>query len=336
MAEKRTVRVALVGAGGMASRYHHPSLASFPDVEIGAICDIVEPKARQNAERFGIPRVYTDYKRMLEEVDPEAVWVLMPPQHLYEPAATVLHQGRHLFIEKPLALTTVQARTLAYFAEQRHCLTSVGFQRRHVPAMTDLRRRVEERGPIHHASVKFVKSTRNLETHAGFYDGAIDPLTSDGIHAVDLLRWLCGGEVVDVHASVRTRYIVGPIANEYIALVTFTSGAVGLLQSSYVTGRRIFCSEFHAKNVTAYVDAEGESSIVFDDGETESRSSKEWGTAGGAKGDSQEHWLGFWHENRHFIDCVQSGTLPSAHFGDAVKSMELVDRILHGGVVTRN
>src|SRR4030095_3924852 len=106
--------------------------------------------------------------------------------------------------------------------DRRHCLRSVVSRRRHVPAMTDLRRGVEERGPIHHASVKFVKSTRNLETHAGFYDGAIDPLTSDGIHAVDLLRWLCGGEVVDVHASVRTRYIVGPIANEYIALVTFT------------------------------------------------------------------------------------------------------------------
>jgi predicted dehydrogenase len=326
---RRTVRVALIGAGGMASRYHHPSLASFPDVEIAAICDLVEPKARQSAERFDIPRVYTDYKQMLAEVDPEAVWVLMPPQHLYEPAAAVLHQGRHLFVEKPLALTTVQARTLAYFAEERKCLTMVGFQRRHIPAMTDLRRRVEERGPIHHASVKFVKATRNLATHAGFYDGAIDPLTSDGIHAVDNLRWLCGGEVVDVAASVRTRYIPGPIPNEYIALITFSSGAVGLLQSSYVTGRRIFSAEFHAQNVTAYVDADAESSIVFDDGEVETRPSREWGAAGGAKGDSPEHWLGFWHENRHFVDCVQEGRLPTSHFGDAVKSMELVDRILH-------
>jgi predicted dehydrogenase len=332
--EKRTVRVALIGAGGMASRYHHPSLASFPDVEIAAICDMIEPKARQNAERFGIPKVYTNYKQMLEEVDPEAVWVLMPPQHLYEPAAAVLHQGRHLFIEKPLALTTVQARMLAYFAEERGCLTMVGFQRRHIPAMTDLRRRVEERGPIHQAFVKFVKATRDLNTTAGFYDGAIDPLTSDGIHAVDTLRWLCGGEVVNVTASVRTRYIPGPIPNEYIAMITFSTGAVGLLHSSYVTGRRIFCSEFHAQNATAYVDAEGESSIVFDDGPIEERSSKEWGTARGAKGDSPEHWLGFWHENRHFIDCIQSGTQPTSHFADAVKSMELVDRILHAGNVT--
>jgi predicted dehydrogenase len=206
----------------------------------------------------------------------------------------------------------------------------VGFQRRHVPAATDLRRRVEARGPIHHATVSFLKATRDLNTTAGFYDGVIDPLTSDGIHAVDTLRWLCGGEVVDVHAVVRRRYIPGPIPNEYTALITFSSGAVGVLQSSYVTGRRVFRVEFHGKNATAYVDPDQESAIVFDDGEPETRPSRDWGTAGGAPGTSSEHWLGFWHENRHFVDCLQEGRLPTSHFGDAVKSMELVERIARG------
>ncbi|HEX2326507.1 MAG TPA: Gfo/Idh/MocA family oxidoreductase [Chloroflexota bacterium] len=326
----RKIRVALIGAGGMANRYHYPSLATFPDLEIAASCDLIPEKARGTAERFGIPRVDTDYRRMLAEVDPEAVWVLMPPQHLYEPVSAALQQGRHVFIEKPLALTTVQARMLAYFAETRGLQTMVGFQRRHIPAVTDLRRRVEQRGPIHYATVSFLKATRDLSAHAGFYDGAIDPLTSDGIHAVDNLRWLCGGEVVDVHAVVRRRYIPGPIPNEYTALITFSSGAVGVLQSSYVTGRRIFRVEFHGRNATAYVDADADSSLVVDDGAPEGRPSKDWGTAGGAPGSSPEHWLGFWHENRHFVDCLQEGRLPTSHFGDAVKSMELVERILRG------
>ena len=244
---------------------------------------------------------------MLDEVDPEAVWVLMPPQHLYEPVTTALHQGRNVFIEKPLALTTMQARMLAYFAEERSVLTMVGFQRRHIPAVTDFRKRVEARGPIHGATVTFYKATKNLNTHSGFYDGAIDPLTSDGIHAVDNLRWLSGGEVVDVHSVVRRRYIPGPVPNEYNALITFSSGAVGVLQSSYVTGRRIFRVEFHGRNGTAYIDADRESAVVFDDGELETRPSRDWGKDGGAPGTSSEHWLGFWHENRHFIDCVPGG-----------------------------
>jgi predicted dehydrogenase len=331
VASKRRIKGAFIGAGSLANRYHYPSVASFADVELAAVCDLIADKAQQTAQRFGVPRVYTNYRQMLEEVDPEAVWVIMPPQHLYEPVTTILRQGRHVFIEKPPALTTVQARMLAYFAEQHRCLTMVGFQRRHIPAMTALRARVEARGPIHHAAVSFLKSTRRLDTHAGFYDGAIDPLTSDGIHAVDNVRWLCGGEVVDVHATVRQRYVPGPVPNEFVALITFSSGAVGVLQSSYLTGRRIFCAEFHGKNVTAYVDADRESWIVFDDGQPEVQPSTAWGTAGGAKGDSPEHWLGFWHENRHFVDCIQDGRPPTSHFGDAVKTMELVDRIYRAG-----
>ena len=62
-----SVRVALDGAGVMANRYHYPSLAEFPDVELVGISDLVEAKARQTATRFGIPdsAVYVDYRRML-------------------------------------------------------------------------------------------------------------------------------------------------------------------------------------------------------------------------------------------------------------------------------
>jgi len=91
------VRVALVGAGAMAGRYHYPSLASFNDVELVGISDLIEDKARAAANRFGIPEqaVYVDYRRMLAETGPDAVYILMPPQILYEPAHFALTQGLH-------------------------------------------------------------------------------------------------------------------------------------------------------------------------------------------------------------------------------------------------
>ncbi len=326
------VRVALIGGGGMASRYHHPSLASFPDVDLVAACDLIEDKARQTATRFGIPanRVYTDYRKMLAEMQPQAVYVLMPPQHVYEPAANVLKQGCHLFVEKPLALTTNQARMLAYTAGEHNCLTMVGFQRRYIPAATALRQRVEERGAIHFAEVAFLKSSRGLDTPAGFYDGAIDPLTSDGIHAVDNLRWLCGGEVEEVRADARKRYVPGPVGNAFFALVNFSSGAVGTVHYNTVTGRRVFRAEFHGPNATAYVDADRDSFFVADDGEPDVKPSKHFGQQFARPGEEPQpyHWLGFWQESRHFIDCIKSGQQPSSHFADAVKSMELVERIL--------
>ena len=328
MSETR-VRVALIGAGSMATNYHHPSLASLPDVELVAICDLIPEKASRAAERLQIPRIYDDYRRMLAEVESEAVYVLMPPQHVYEPALYVLNRGRHLFVEKPLGLTTHQAQMLAHTAAEHNCLSMVGFQRRFVPAMTLLRRRVEERGPIDFAEVAFLKSTSDLDQPADFYDGAIDQLTSDGIHAVDNLRWLCGGDVVDVHADVRRRHVPGPAPNGYFAFVTFSTGAVGTVHYSTTTGRRIFRAEIHGKNVTAYVDADRESFLVLDNGSPEVASSRDFGHSALRPAEELQprHWLGFWHESRHFIDCVKAGRQPSSHFADAVKSMELVDRI---------
>jgi predicted dehydrogenase len=321
-------RVALIGAGEMANRYHYPSLASFADVELVGISDLLEDKALATAARLHIPasRVFRDFRRMLCETEPEAVYVLMPPQHLYEPVHEVLTRGLHVFIEKPLALTPSQARMLAYTAAEHGCLTMVGFQRRFVPAVTALRQRLEERGPIQSADVAFLKSTPDLSQPAGFYNGAIDPLTSDGIHAVDNLRWLCGGEVEEVHAAVRTRYIPGPVPNAYSALVTFSNGSVGTVHYNLVTGRRIFRAEFHAQNVSVAVDADRQSSIVADNGELEVYQSTEFGRSALAAGEElqPQHWLGFWHENRHFIDSIHAGTQPSSCFADAVKSMELV------------
>jgi predicted dehydrogenase len=315
----------------MACRYHYPSLASFDDVELVGISDLIEDKAQAAAVRFGIPAsaVYVDYRRMLAETAPDAVYVLMPPQMLYEPAHHVLTQGMHLFVEKPLALTTTQARMLAWTAGEHDCLTMVGFQRRFVPAATALRAEIEKHGPIHFADVSFLKGTPDLTVPAGFYNGAIDPLTSDGIHAVDTLRWLCGGEVEEVQVQVRQRGVAGPVPNAYSALISFSSGAVGSVHYNLATGRRIFRTEFSALNATAYVDADRESWFVTGDGEPEVTPSVEFGRAAAGAGQEPQphHWLGFWHEHRHFIDCVVSGAQPGSHFGDAVKSMELVERI---------
>lgn len=321
------VRAAFIGAGSLANTYHYPSITNLPDVDLAALCDLVPEKGQKTAEKWGVPKVYTDYKKMLEEIDPQVVYVIMPPQYLFEPVSYALKQRRNVFIEKPPALTIFQTQVLAHFAELNGCLTQVGFQRRHVPALVALKQRVDARGPVHTVMVNFLKATRQMDRQAGLYDGAIDPLTSDGIHAVDLLRYLAGGEVQRVSSDVRTRYVPGPIANAVTAHVVFDNGAVGMLHFSYVTGRRIFRAEIHGQNVTAYVDPDRDSYIVADDGQPEIFETRSFGEALGGR---PEHWLGFWHEHRYFIDCVKANRLPSSNFTDSIKTMKLVERIYQG------
>lgn len=318
MSETKKTRVALIGAGGMANSVHYPSLAEFDDVELVGLCDMVEEKLHKTAERFGISRTFTDYRQMLDETEPEAVYILMPPHHVFDLAVTCLTRGQHVFIEKPPGVTTTQTRSLARLAEKHDCLTMVGFQRRFCPLLVEAKRRVEERGPIIQCLARFVKSGGS----APYYNGAIDILTCDAIHAVDMLRWM-GGEVRSVSSTVSSFY--AEIDNAFNALVEFESGAVGMLLTNWVTGRRTYAVEMHAHNITAHAEPD-DRAVFYQDGDT---AGEELLSADAASSSEMRKYVGFTAESRHFIDCIQRGEQPQTHFADAVKSMELVDRIYH-------
>src|SRR5688572_21571735 len=65
MIEKSKVRVAMIGAGGMANNVHYPSLASFADVEIAAICDLDEQRLQTTADKYNVQGRYTNYRKMV-------------------------------------------------------------------------------------------------------------------------------------------------------------------------------------------------------------------------------------------------------------------------------
>ncbi|MBO0813108.1 MAG: Gfo/Idh/MocA family oxidoreductase [Microlunatus sp.] len=77
------VRVAVVGAGQMANRVHYPSLAATPDVEIVGICDLDESRMTETADRYHIENRFTDYRRLVDAVAPDAVYVIGQPEFMY-------------------------------------------------------------------------------------------------------------------------------------------------------------------------------------------------------------------------------------------------------------
>lgn len=310
------VRVACIGAGNLANAFHYPSLKGFDDVELVGLCDIVPDKLQQTAEKFEIERTYSDYRKMLDETSPDAVYILMPPHHVFDLAADCLNRGHHIFIEKPPGLTTLQTRSLARLAEKNDRLTMAGFQRRYCPLLIEAKRQAEERGPIIQCLARFVKSGGT----APYYGGAIDILTCDAIHAVDLLRWM-GGEVKHVASTVGSYY--SEVDNAFNALVEFESGGVGMLLTNWVTGRRTYAAEMHSRDFTVYADPD-DKAVFYCDGDTEGTELK---TTDAAGSELDRDYVGFAPESRHFMDCIKANVQPQTNFADAVKTMELVDRI---------
>lgn len=310
------LRVAMIGAGAMANKVHYPSLASFDDVEIAAVCDRDAERLNDTAEKYGVSARYADYKVMVEETAPDAVYAIGDPDVLYPVWFWCLERGLNLFIEKPMGLTLHQARSLAYLAEKHGCITQVGFQRRTCPLLVHLHQSCLERGPTTHAVCEFYKCSPEP------FLGARDHMMDDGVHAIDTLRWLCGGEVVEIQSQ--TMSVGTPDINFLTALLRFDTGATGVLINSWTSGRRIFRVEMHAPCICAEADPEGQG-ILYADGDTQGVVSNTREVSGS---DELYGFGGFRDKSREFLDCVRSGSRPGSHFGDALKTMEVAEKIL--------
>jgi virulence factor len=313
---RRKVKVAMIGAGAMANRVHYPSLSSFKDVIIAGICDLDEARLTQTADQFNIEGRFTDYRKMVEQVAPDAVYAVGPPHILYDIWVWCLQQGLNLCIEKPMGITLHQAQCLAYLAEQHGNITQVSFQRRCCPLIVKLREECLQRGPITHAVATFYKCEPKPML------GARDHMMDDGVHAIDTLRWMCGGEVVRIHPV--TRRVGTPDINALYVLLEFDNGATGVMLNSWVSGRRIFRVEMHAPGVCAEADLEGKGAL-FADGDTAGT----WYDTAEVAG-SEEFYVhgGFQAKNREFIDAVKAKRQPPSCFADALKTMEIAESIL--------
>lgn len=316
---RKKIRVAIVGAGGRAVSTHYPALSDIPAAEVVAVAELDDNRLHAAANQFGIKGRYTDYVEMIEREKPHVVYVIMPPHQLHDVAATVIELGCHLFIEKPPAVTAEQVRQLAILARRHKVLTGVTFQRRFSPLIRRGKQLCEKRGEIHTAHAAFYK---NWVGAAPYYRGAMDMLTCDGIHAVDTLRYLCGGEVESVASD--SRRLDAEHWNVHLAMVKFSSGVTGLLLTNFMTGRRMFTVEVHAPGVSFFGDPE-EGGKLYADNKIDPVETLDPFELSGSK--EAYRAFGGYDTNCHFIECVQKNQQPETNFDDALKTMKLVDAV---------
>ncbi|MDQ2730399.1 MAG: Gfo/Idh/MocA family oxidoreductase [Armatimonadota bacterium] len=290
------IRAVVIGAGSMANAVHYPSLSHMEDVEIAAICDVAEAALHSTADKYQIEARFNNYRQMIETTAPDAVYAIGPPPAMYDIWVWCLQQGLNLYIEKPLGVTLHQAQILAYLAEKHQVTTQVSFQRRTCPLLTMLHGECICHGPVSHAVCSFYKS------EAGPHLGPLGRVIDDGVHAIDTLRWICGGEVVDVQPGLR--HIGGPDVNLALALLHFENGATGVLMNNWNSGRRIFRVEIHAPGICAEGDPEGEGRL-YAGGDTQGT---HYTTREAAGSDQLYVYGGFLAKHREFIDAIRAGT----------------------------
>jgi myo-inositol 2-dehydrogenase / D-chiro-inositol 1-dehydrogenase len=201
-AESRPVRLGVIGVGNRGTALLR-GLLELPGTPIVAVCDF-DPRHRQRGQgivdkaRGSKPEAYEDPRRVLERPDVDAVVVALPCDLHESTYRDAIVAGKHLYAEKPLALTLAGCDRLMAEAEKvPGQVVHLGFQRRSNPRFqdgVDLIRR-GELGPLIEARATWASSNGPVSGHGGWLgrrDRSGDWMIEQGVHIWDVLRWFTG------------------------------------------------------------------------------------------------------------------------------------------------
>lgn len=236
------MKYALIGCGRIAT--NHVKAVVNNKLEFAAVCDVVPEQMEALLAKHGLEKDssiarYTDYKKMIEEVQPELVGIATESGIHAEIALYCIDHGVNCIIEKPIAMSMEDADEIVRRSEEKHVKVAACHQNRFNIAVQEARKALEAGrfGKLSHGSIH-VRWNRNQN----YYDQAPwrGKWASDGgalmnqcIHGIDLLRWMFGDEVEEVYGSTRQQFHHYLEAEDVgMAVVKFKNGAIATIEGT--------------------------------------------------------------------------------------------------------
>ena len=227
-------------------------------VELTAIADIDERRARRAAEEFGARHWYTDHRALLARDDVHIVSLCLPHHVHRDVAIEAARAGKHVLCEKPLALDVGEADAMIAAAREAGVHLGVIFQHRWDPPFQRLRRAIDRRafgqlllGHVFHrcrnlTAVEFRDAWRE---HGKTVGGGV--IMMQTIHFLDILLW-CLGPVQSVTARVDALVLKRDVEDTGSAVLRFRSGAIGsVVTTEAIETERISRLEIHGTTGSA-------------------------------------------------------------------------------------
>jgi predicted dehydrogenase len=307
-----TVRVCLIGAG-RAAQVHARSLARYiPAGQSVCLVDSNAQTLRATAEQYGIERRFTDLQSALEWGRFDAVVITTPTFTHQELAVQSAQAGKHIFLEKPMALTLDECDAIISAAHDNQVILQIGFMRRFDPEFAAAYERIQA-GEI--GQPMLVKSL----THGPGLPPAWahDLQKSNGMlaevnsHDWDCVRWLMGSNPQRVYAEIANfkgaaRGVTAPdFYDNVIASIRFENGGLGSISGicpcDYGYDARV--EIVGEKGIMQIGDIRGQAVIVGTDRDQGYITPiyRTW---------PQRFEWGYIREMGHFIDCVRSHRQP--------------------------
>lgn len=260
---KRKLRVGVIGTGMIATAGHIPGWQNLKDdVEVVAVADVLEDRARFIAEKVGVKAAYGDWRRMLKKEKLDIVSVCTPNRYHKEQTIGSLRAGANVLCEKPVATSHGDAVEMYEVAEKAKRILFVGQTARFCNGSRAAKEIVGagRLGEVYYAETYFLRR-RGIPTWGQFHmkkHSGGGPVYDLGVHAVDLLFWLMGNpKVVAVSGATYTK-----LANRGENLMTSLaeSGAM----AGVLTPRKYSHGEYDVEDMAAaFIRLEGGATVSF-------------------------------------------------------------------------
>lgn len=316
----RRLGVGVIGAGLMG-KVHVDAYLKVPQARLVAIADIYEEKAKDFVKQYGFERRYTDYHEMAKNPEIDIVDVCLPTFLHAGAVLTAIEEGKHVLVEKPLAMNLEEADKIISAARRADVKLMCAHVERFNPVYAQAKKAVEEGkigGPV-------VAMAWRRTRPPNWADWFLDVKKSGGltvdlcVHDADLLRWFFGAEAERVYAEAGTLVFKGFNTEDNVLInVRFTGGGLGFIQGSWTLPE----THYSPGLVDSKLEVIGTEGMVYIDTGVQSLSicSKR----GFNYYDVIRFPDAYQAEVEHFVKCVSEDKRPLVTPEDAKRALEIV------------
>ncbi len=340
MSKSDTVRLGVIGAG-FIGKVHCNEFKAIPGVELAGVCDFLPARAEALATELGVKKAFKNAEELIADKSIDAVVVAVPNQYHASLTVLALQAGKHVLVEKPMALNAVEAKRIVDAQRKARKTVMVAHQMRWEGLSQIVRKQAEDGafGRIYNIKAGWWRRcgipgwgswfTRMSESGGG-------PLIDIGVHMLDLSLWLAGSpKPVSVFGSTYAefgpkrkglgtwgtpewdgRYDVEDLAT---AMVRLDNGATLTLEVSWAVN-----TDSDQKPFIHLMGTEGGASIYGDCaklvGQQFGRSfSIDVAKPGNVNPRSEL--------SKHFIECVRTGKEPISSAASGLLNNQVLDSI---------
>lgn len=236
----KKVRIGFIGTGGIAN-FQATQLKKFGDVEIVAACDVQAEPLRRFAQAFEVQHTFDDFRKLVKLPDLDAVSVCTPNYLHKEPTVAALRAGKHVLVEKPMAMNAREAQVMVDVSREARRRLAVGFQYRFSSTAQLLAQAVQrgEFGRILYIRAQALRR-RGIPSWGVFGRKELQgggPLIDIGVHILEMAHYIAGKPRPVAASGVAYRYLgdkppsaAAPWGAWYHKTYTVEDLAVGLLR----------------------------------------------------------------------------------------------------------